>query len=482
MREIVLRWKEITLWFIIGFVYTLCCSPDLSWAGFDCDLADFMNSAKHAEILHFPGFPIYSMFGFVLVRVPIYTEAWRLAFFLSTVPAILSCIFVFFAVQKQTLNKWAPYVSCVALAGANIFIMQSIIVEIYSLTAFFLIVTYAFIVYEKNKLAAVFAGLSCSMHILILPSIFAMLLWHKSFRMKWKIMLLAWMIPYVYVMIIGVVHESPSTAESSPLGLIQYSFSTLSDNTTWWLSLPVTQFPQRVFETAAIFCSAFGLSLLPMYFGLSSNKYFLLAVVAVPLIYFVGCVSGVAVAHLALVAPFLAVSVGLGLSQIKFVKHSDIFIVSLLLLIILPFSYDIGETLDENLTAKESYEAFAMIREESIVTDLAFFAGGTKSYTSGRNLVLMEIYEKDRDIDFIDIRQSLYLGKNVFWSGKTGLDYRQDLKYRYNINTPFDDEWNDLQFIDILSKSNPSKDVYFTELDVNNSFARRLVKYDPQNY
>jgi hypothetical protein len=482
------NWLMLAITGIISSVYISCVTPGLTWSGFDCDLGDFLYAAKYGSVLHFPGFPVYSMLSWLAVRIPIGTDSFRLALFMSTLPAIITCVLVYFAVKKQTTNKFAPYVGMLSIAGANIFMMQAIIPEVYSFSVLMITASYTFMVYGKYRLAAIFGGFTFAMHWIAAPAVAGFVILNKDFRRKWKYLISAFLIPYIYVLVMGLTHPSFSVSEESTYGLLQYVIATLRDNTQWWLSLPIWQVPQKIGETIALLCVAFGLSLIPMMkylFDWRKSKIILVAIV-IPLLYFFGCVTGVAIVHVVLAAPFLAIAAGLGVDKLKIINPKYICVVSMILLCILPVNYDIGKTLDSKMSTEAIYNSFDNIDDGDIVVNLARMDVGGNKVISGRDHTLLVMYNRENDRNIISISMGGYCGifGNSIHDDQFAQSYRDKLHDEYGIATPFVGDKNlsvsDLcwNIVGMISDANPDRDIYYTLLHSDDPFARELIKYE----
>jgi hypothetical protein len=497
------NWIILSLSAIIFAIYTVCVVPGLSWVGYDCDLGDFLYSAKFASNLHFPGYPIYSMLSWFIIRIPIGSEPWRMAFFLSTIPSIITCILVYLVVKKQTTNKWAPYVATLALAGANIFFMQCIVVEMYSMSAMLATATYTCIIYKKYRLAAIFGGLTCSMHWLAIAAIIFFMMWKKEFRRKWKYIISFFLVPYIYILVMGIIHPSLSMISGGFWGFVQYVFGTLSDNMQWWLNIAIWQVPMKVLQTIALFCVAFGLALIPMikYIVDWKNSKVLLAAFIIPFLYFFGCNASITIHHLMIVTPFFAIAAGLGLSKVKVIHPAIICAISLIMLVMIPCFYNIGTNLDKDLSAQQIYNSFSGLSNKSIIVDLyEINDNGNISLgsLSGREATLLDIYDREtgRNICMINIESYCY-NVSLLGLGNIGAKYREKLKEDYGIETPFIGNvsrntsklsssnvittdvvnmyWKN---VELISEDNPSYTVYCTMIFADNPFEREYVVYE----
>ena len=167
-------WKEILFFGVIGAVYSICTTPAYTWACLDNDLFNFVWAAKFVATPHLPGYPLKTLLDILFIRIPLGTEGWRLAWFGSTVPSIISCILVFLIVRKLTINRWSPYVASASLAGCGAFFAQSIIPEEYAFSIVCMLATYWVFVSRKEKTTALLAGLAAGTHPFVFPAVFFM--------------------------------------------------------------------------------------------------------------------------------------------------------------------------------------------------------------------------------------------------------------------------------------------------------------------
>jgi len=484
-------WKEVTLFVVIVAIYTVCTQTGWSWSGYDCDLGDFLYAAENGTTTHFPGFPLFSVLAYIIIRIPIGEEAFRMAFILSTIPSIVTIIAVFYAVKKQTVNKWAPFVGAITLASANIFFMQSIIVEVYTLTAMVVTLAYTFMIYGKYRLSAVFAGLTLAMHIMAAPAAVAMFLINKDLRKYWKWTIITAAFMYIYVIVTAFTRESLSTIDGSSFGVMQYMIGTLVDNTQWWLNLPAWEIPEKIWISFSLFAIAFGLSLIPMllYFKDFKQSKLMWAMVIIPVVYYFGCVLGLTNVHLVLAVPFLAIAAGLGMEKVKLPAYL-IFVPSVILLLIMPLNYDIGRTLDKELSAEETYASFETIEDKSIVVNLCMMDMSEEivlGSISGREQTLLILYNDENDTELVPLNISRYSEDvDIPGIGNIGEKYREWARKDHGIVTPFFENPYDTQkdkkyyywsLLEEIADANPDRNVYYFLVSDADPFRREITKY-----
>src|SRR3972149_8885445 len=74
------------------------------------DGGDFISAAITGGFAHAPGYPIYSMLGYLLTKIPYSTPAWRVSL-LSTIPAALSLTLVYLFIRRTTKSQLAAIAS-----------------------------------------------------------------------------------------------------------------------------------------------------------------------------------------------------------------------------------------------------------------------------------------------------------------------------------------------------------------------------------
>jgi len=474
-------WKHIVLFFGILGIYVICIQPDWSWAGYDCDAGDFWNTALYAQLSHFPGNPLFSMISWLAVRIPLGTEGWRLAFFLSTIPAVLICVIVFYVVKKQTEHRWAPYIGCLSVAGANIFLMQSVVVETYVFSALVAVSAYALIVHKRYTLAAIATGLMTGVHPFTLFVLIAIIVWSKEVRRRWRLWIPAAVLPYIWVITLGLTRPSFSVFTSTGGGMFQYGVGSLQENAQYWGSLALSDIPQKVVMIVVVFVGAFGLCLIPMAYAVNRKYAVVVAAAAVPVVYYMGNMMDLTVHHLALAVPFLGILAGLGMDRVRSLPAGLIVAPSLIFLVLLPFHYDLGNNLDENLSGAQFYRSLDDIEDGSIIMTLNIYKDGM--FFSGRENTFVLIYNKNTGRSLIPVTQSYFSDQSLLGYESVGQKYRQDLLDKYGIDTPwtYDEDkerqenmWDNMV---ILKAANPDHHVYYIRIPEENTLNRILEEY-----
>ena len=455
-------WKELLFFSAIFITYSICTSPGFTWACLDNDFFNFVWAAKFLATPHFPGYPLQTFFNIVFIRIPIGTEGWRLAWFSSTLPAVISCILVYLIVKKQTNNRWSPYVASVALAGCNVFISQAIVAESYSFAIMVMLSVYLAYIYKKEKTIAILAGLGLGTHPIAIPAMAMMGI--TGVRKRW------WWIPIVIF-----------------VGL--YSWCILrNDAYVPWMpeawkiftndcgNLPLVSLPERLRDTAVLLCCGFGLSLIPSAIYLFSDfkkSWLLLWSMVFPVTYWMFNSTEVTIRHFLFAFPFIAIAAGLGMDKVK-VKSWLIFGCSAILLLIMPFFYDIGVNLDTSLGAQKYYDEIQNCPKGSVVTNIIVIAKTNAVGSDERTQIPIWILNRLGMMNVVDLDGIKYLDLSA-----NGENYRRSLREKYGFQTPVFlvldmgggtdyhipiREAPLYKMIVLFAQSNPDVTVYYTEV------------------
>ena len=114
-------------------LYTWTLMPDLLPA----DSGEFQVVATTAGVAHPPGYPLYTMVGWLFARLPLGPNpAWRVNLF-SAVTAAATVAIVFATARRMTRSAWGGAAAALALAGATTFWATATKASIRPLVGFF---------------------------------------------------------------------------------------------------------------------------------------------------------------------------------------------------------------------------------------------------------------------------------------------------------------------------------------------------------
>jgi hypothetical protein len=466
-------WKEIIFFSIIATVYFYCTAPGYTWSNLDNDCFNFVYAAKFFGTPHVPGYPSYVLPSILAIRFPWGMDGWKMAFFMSSIPALLSCIFIFLAVKKQTTNKWSPYIASISLAGCNLFMSQSVIIDVYSFCIMAITASYLAYVYKKEKTLAILLGFVIGTHPILFPVGIAMGIMGVRKRYWWIPFVIA--IPlYVYCLA-----QNPAYGPFVPSAFGQF-FTQCGD-------IMLSDLPNRLRDTVILLCCGFGLAIIPAFLYLKNfNKTWLLWLgLLLPATYWMFNATEVTMVHLLLGFPFIAIAAGLGMDQVK-IKPIFIFAVSFILLIIMPFFYAVGRTCDENLGAQSFYDQLKTIKDGHAFTNVIRIDNTDRIGLDERCSIALWIIDKESKKNIIDLSVDKYMSLD-----ENGEKYRQELRDDYGVSTPVFAMLivNSEQFTSLpmkespmysvalaFAESNPNLDVYYSTIPEDRPMERILTK------
>ncbi len=141
---------------------------------FTGDSGDLVTAAIVHGVPHPPGYPLYTLLGFLLSQLPFFTLTWRVTL-LSSLAHALTIGVVFLLVSRLTKNKIAGLFSSLILLGNYLFFLYSVTPEVFALLdLFFVVLLYQLYVYQSSRtrtrllLLSFTFGLSLTHHHLIL--------------------------------------------------------------------------------------------------------------------------------------------------------------------------------------------------------------------------------------------------------------------------------------------------------------------------
>ncbi|HEY68865.1 MAG TPA: DUF2723 domain-containing protein, partial [Thermoflexia bacterium] len=135
--------------FIVSlFIYTATLLPDVLPA----DSGEFQLVAATAGVAHPPGYPLYTMLGWLFAHLPLGPNpAWRVNLF-SAVTAAATVALVFHTACRMTGSAWGGLAAALALGSATTFWATATTASIRPLVAFFTaLCLYALIAFHVSR-------------------------------------------------------------------------------------------------------------------------------------------------------------------------------------------------------------------------------------------------------------------------------------------------------------------------------------------
>ncbi len=371
-------WAEILVLGVIFGVLMIDLIPDITWINTDCDGPHYIYAAKYLYPAHKTSAPLFLLLGHLFLMLPIATEAWRFAL-LSALASIGTCVFIYLTIKWHTNNKWHALAGVLVFGSSALVISQSIIIESYALVTMFGIVAYYFSLKKKWVLTTLMLGAGGTVHHLIGIPILVLLVANKELR-QWKYLgiMASFLLFYTYIPLSKYFLNPPEMWANTELK------SFLADNITTALmligGLSIWDLPKRILDTIGLLGVSFIFAVVPIVIVLRKWKQSLFWLSTLPIIYFVVNLSPQTYVYIMPSIAFGAILAGIGLSKIgtpyankvipnKVTKIATIVVISSSI-IMLGFNanyFDVGRTLDPELSARKFYNELSQIPDGQIL-------------------------------------------------------------------------------------------------------------------
>ena len=183
-----------TLIFLGFFLFFLFFQSTSFYGG---DAGDLVTAAITGSTAHPPGYPLYSLLGYILSFIPISTPAWRVGL-LSSLAAAGTLTVVYYIIVKITKDKLPSIIAAATLGSTYLFWLYGIVPEVFALNALLmsLLLYISFWFSEEPTVKklygiAVLIGLGLAHHHIIvfsLPAVFYFLWQQRKFAQHttWK--------------------------------------------------------------------------------------------------------------------------------------------------------------------------------------------------------------------------------------------------------------------------------------------------------
>lgn len=190
------------LGFLGLYIYTL--APSVATQG---DSGELVTVASRLGIAHSPGYPVYTLVGYLFSLLPFGSLAWRLNLFSAVTHAATLVVFALI-IWEVTKSRLAAIGGGIVLGISYTFWLYSLIAEVFPLNNLFALLLFYLAVKKKFLWMAMVFGLSLGNHqtiVLILPAL-AYLVWphrRKILNRKYIILSLIFLtiglLPYLYI-------------------------------------------------------------------------------------------------------------------------------------------------------------------------------------------------------------------------------------------------------------------------------------------
>ncbi|MCK9598443.1 MAG: DUF2723 domain-containing protein [Sphaerochaeta sp.] len=160
-------WLEIlVLVCSLGYFIALA-APDMTWVNVDSDGSAYINAAKHWALTHPTGAPLYNMFNWFIVRIPIGAEYWRLCM-VSAIAAGVTSMFLYLLAKRYTPNRLKALIAPLVFCASGVVVSQATILDTYALITMMSVLAFWFHVKGMHRAKYLTIGLGIGIHHLIL--------------------------------------------------------------------------------------------------------------------------------------------------------------------------------------------------------------------------------------------------------------------------------------------------------------------------
>jgi hypothetical protein len=133
----------------------------------DSDGSAYINAAKHWAITHPTGAPLYNMLNWLVVRIPIGAEYWRLCM-VSAISAGVTSLFLYLLAKRYTPNRLKALIAPLVFCASGVVVSQATILDTYALITMMSVLAFWFHVKGMHRAKYLTIGLGIGIHHLIL--------------------------------------------------------------------------------------------------------------------------------------------------------------------------------------------------------------------------------------------------------------------------------------------------------------------------
>jgi hypothetical protein len=356
-------WVEIITILIIAAVLFIDQAPNMTWINTDSDGIHYTYSSSYLYPSHKGSAPLYLLLGNLFLRIPAGTIFWRMAL-ISVLSGIAACIFILLIIRLKLKDKkwvkWYAIIGALVYGSSALAISQNTIVETYPLVTALSLGIYYFCLKEKWLTSAILMGVAGAIHPTAMLVIIPMLWAYRKNLITWRRLgvMAIFVLFYLYV---PLTNRPPYmwAASNETGGVLGFVKDSLETAVMLSGKLAIYDFPKRVLDAAGIIVVSFaGASLIPLFHAFKGNwrSNVLFWMMAVPAIYYLTDLAPQTYVYLQLTVAFGAIAVGIGLplvsKNVRFITASAVVV----FLLLNAWYFDIGRTLDKNLSATQYYE------------------------------------------------------------------------------------------------------------------------------
>jgi hypothetical protein len=354
-----LYWLELLVFGGIAAVLLICQSPDATWMNTDSDGMHYVYSAKYLYPAHKGSAPLYLLLSNLFLRLPFGTEFWRMAL-ISVLSGIAGSVLIYLIIKQKLPGKPKYYglIGALVYGGSALAISQNTIVESYPLVTAVCLAIYLMCLKQKWLTASILIGVAGAIHPTSILITIPLLIAYKPLR-NWKRLAVAasFIVFYLYIPLTNrppYMWNMPNS-EGGALGFIGDTVSTALMLTG---GIAIPDLPKRILDAGGLILLNFAIiGVYPLIKAFDKKWYkdILFWVMAIPTIYYITDLSPQVYVYVQPTIAFGVIAIGVGLTKVNRKILYSTGIAAILLLSINANYFDIGRTLDPELSATKYY-------------------------------------------------------------------------------------------------------------------------------
>lgn len=368
-------WIEILIFAVIFGVMLNDTAVNLTWMNCDSDGPEYVMDAIYFYPAHHTSAPLYLLTGHLFEMLPFGTIYWRMSF-MSALFTLGSMIFLYFIVRNLLKdNKYKRFYALLAVTifgGSALAISQAVIVETYAVVTFFSIGAYYFVIKKKWYWASAFIGMGVVTHHLIFLTWMVLLVFHKELRpfilkqyfpfikitnIKPFLITCSFLVFYIYMPLSKIFTDQPNMWGNTTFK--SFFTNNISVFTMLIGQIAIYDLPKRIFDSIGVLGISLGLGL-PLIiwwiFKIKTWKNELLWLFVLPIAWQVGDLAPQCMKYMEASVGWGAIIIVLFLANYGWKWALPVWMSAITLLGINGNYWDLGRTLDKNLSATEFYE------------------------------------------------------------------------------------------------------------------------------
>ena len=362
IQKIKSNWIEILA---IGAIFAgllICNLPAMTWINTDSDGCHYILAAKHMLPAHNTSAPLFLLIGRLFLFLPFGTDAWLMGL-ISVLSTTICSILIYKVVRhhlsEQPKERLYAITASLIYGGSALVISQSTIIESYALATMFSVLAYYLSLKKKWVWVSVVIGLLWATHTIFAWSTWAILLFkYKELRnIPLAVITLLFLGFYAYIPIVTAINGDIGMWNNTTLqGFFEGQWGVL-----WMLTggLSLWDMPKRILDTLGIYGVSMGIGIIMVIIGMIKYRkgyWELILLISFPLVYFATNLAAETYVYIMPAIAFGATYTGIILSKLN-IKWAYATVAVAVALMVFNINYfDIGRTLDPNLSAQRYYD------------------------------------------------------------------------------------------------------------------------------